>query len=319
MKNVRWVFTWVALLAGGVACGGEDFRGYTLTERGVLYVMDSDGGNQRILRDDQSVSTPSWRPDGLAMVYDFSLAKSMNMNDVMPDIFVMDLLTGTHGRVGGGEFDEHLDMDPVYSPDGLWIAYSSSRGNNGDIFLVRSDGSEEVRLTQGKERESSPTWHPGGEIIAYDSSLSGEPESNDWDIYSIRVADPEAKPEPRVMSEGRDFTPAWSHDGRRLAFASDRDGDLEIYVLDVVGEDPLRQLTDNEGVHDLFPSWSPNDDRICFHSNMDGDYDIYVMDVEDSGEGPRKLTHNPATDFWPSWSSRDEIAYVQLVEVPVEF
>ena len=83
-------------------------------------------------------------------------------------------------------------------------------------------------------------------------------------------------------NDASDVTPAWSPDGRRIAFASERDGNLEIYVMNADGSGVTR-LTYN-GANDLFPDWSPDGRRIAFHSNRDGRMDIYVMNT--AGEPP---------------------------------
>jgi Tol biopolymer transport system component/TolB-like protein len=102
----------------------------------------------------------------------------------------------------------------------------------------------------------------------------------------------------RLTDDGLSWQSAISHDGRRLAFSSRRDGDLEIYVMELdTGE--TTQLTDN-AVDDDAPSWDPDGERIAFHSVRDGNWEIYAVDV-DSGETER-LTNDPAVDAYPAWS-----------------
>ena len=85
-----------------------------------------------------------------------------------------------------------------------------------------------------------------------------------------------------------DGVPACSPDGDHIAFASDRDGDLEIFVLNIDdGEE--RQLTDNDSVEGT-PVWSPDGDRIAFASERYGlawsDTEIFVMDADGSNVDP---------------------------------
>lgn len=84
----------------------------------------------------------------------------------------------------------------------------------------------------------------------------------------------------------------------KILFQSDRDGDFEIYVMNVDGSE-LTQLTDNAAA-DEYPTWSPDGTQIAFTSNRDGNYNIYVMNAD--GGNPRRLTDNPRDDGDPMWS-----------------
>ncbi len=86
--------------------------------------------------------------------------------------------------------------------------------------------------------------------------------------------------------------------GARLAFASTRDGDYEIYLIDIDGAN-LRQLTSNNAP-DYDPAWSPDGTRLAFTSNRDGDAEIWLMYAD--GSGVRQLTTNAAKDADPAWS-----------------
>ena len=108
-----------------------------------------------------------------------------------------------------------------------------------------------------------------------------------------------------------DVSPAWSPDGQRIAFMSDRDGrvdirhspNYEIYVMDADGGNQLN-LT-NDPHDDRSPSWSPDGQRIAFESDRDAggnhhNIEIYVMDAD--GENQERLTNNLTEDQYPSWS-----------------
>jgi Tol biopolymer transport system component len=103
-------------------------------------------------------------------------------------------------------------------------------------------------------------------------------------------------------NSARDVTPVWSPDRTMLAFASARDGDLEIYVMDAVDGDTavITQLTDNTAV-DTQPAWSNNPHSIAFSSNRDGDFDIYEMDSDD-GDNVAQVTNVAGRDISPTWS-----------------
>ena len=104
--------------------------------------------------------------------------------------------------------------------------------------------------------------------------------------------------------------PAWSPDGSKIAFVSNRDGEKgEIYVMNSDGSGQTN-LT-NSPHHDMFPDWSPDGTRIVFASIQDGEPDVHVMNAD--GSNPVRLTDNPAQDGWPAWSpDGTRIAFTSL-------
>jgi Tol biopolymer transport system component len=127
-------------------------------------------------------------------------------------------------------------------------------------------------------------------------------ESNRDGNYEIYVMSVDGSGQTRLTGNAAvDVDAAWSPDGTKLAFESDRvNGETsEIYVMDADGSDQ-RRLTANPA-QDRNPKWSPFGTRIAFESNRDGDYEIYVMRAG-AGGGRIKLTANPARDSDPAWS-----------------
>ncbi|HEY8218427.1 MAG TPA: hypothetical protein VIH82_14915 [Acidimicrobiia bacterium] len=88
----------------------------------------------------------------------------------------------------------------------------------------------------------------------------------------------------------------------KIVFSSDRNGNVDIYVMDADGSDVTRLTTDP--AVDSEPSWSADGKRIAFASDRSGNGDIYVMD--DDGSDQRRLTTDPSADRGPSWSPDGE-------------
>jgi Tol biopolymer transport system component len=101
-----------------------------------------------------------------------------------------------------------------------------------------------------------------------------------------------------TTQSGYDHGPAWSPDGTKIAFWSNRDGNDEIYVMNQDGSGVVR-LTNSPGV-DLRPRWSPDGAKIVFFSGRDGNLEIYVMNAD--GTSQVRLTNDPGTDADPAWS-----------------
>lgn len=176
---------------------------------------------------------------------------------------VVDAAPLTRDKVLAGEILGDVNNDgQVVLEDALLVAmYSSNPSiampNNGSILLGDINGDGAVNETDGLL------------IMRYISNpLDGAlPVGIGQRIASGK----RASDSPRYRYE----TPAWSPDGRRIAFSSDSD----IYVMNADGSE-VRQLTDHEAV-DRTPAWSPDGSRIAFSSNRHGNFDI---DEGDSSE-----------------------------------
>ncbi len=92
-------------------------------------------------------------------------------------------------------------------------------------------------------------------------------------------------------------TPTLRANGK-IAFTSDRNGNLEIYVMNPDGSNQVRITSNN--VVDACPTWSPDGRKIAFVSNRDGNQEIYVMNAD--GSNPVNLTTHSAQEFNPAWS-----------------
>jgi TolB protein len=104
---------------------------------------------------------------------------------------------------------------------------------------------------------------------------------------------------------GQNWLPVFSPDGTRLAFTSNRDGNPELYIMNVDGSN-LRRLTNHPAI-DTTPTWSPTGTQIAFTSDRGGPPSIWVVGVD--GLGLRRLSFDNSDR--PTWSPApyNEIAY----------
>lgn len=98
---------------------------------------------------------------------------------------------------------------------------------------------------------------------------------------------------------GDDRDPAWSPDGKRIVFTSERDGNAEVYIMNKDGSNQTRLTDSPENEH--FPRWSPDGQKIAFSRTIDNANDLYVINVD--GTGLTRLTDTPkTTEDYPDWS-----------------
>jgi Tol biopolymer transport system component len=102
----------------------------------------------------------------------------------------------------------------------------------------------------------------------------------------------------RTQVDWKDGSPAWSPDGRRIAFYSERDGNAEIYVMSADGTGVTR-LT-NTKADEGYPAWSPDGRTISFDSDRDGNFDVFAMNAD--GTNVRPLTRHAARDVSATWA-----------------
>ncbi|NWG16151.1 MAG: PD40 domain-containing protein [Chloroflexi bacterium] len=222
-------------------------------------------------------------------------------------------------------------------PRGAQIAYLSSCDGSWDIYLLDAGRGASANLTRSAEQENAFLWSADGGHIGFIHYEGSQPSLHVYDLYGAsRPASPdregwvsrllEAVPvrgdwsddqsrrvyelanEIYILDENRgvqritdntyaDESPNWSPDEGLIAFASNRDGSLDIYIMDADGLN-VRRLT-SDGSRESSPVWSLDGQQIVFTSQQDRTSEIYTVNLD--GSAPRRLTVNACWDDRPAW------------------
>jgi Tol biopolymer transport system component len=213
------------------------------------YVMNVDGtGVTRLTENAGNNTGPAWSPDGTRIAFSSD-------RDGDQEIYVMNAdgtgpvrLTTSPGS----------DFSPTWSPDGTHIAFVSDRAGGadlGEIFVMNADGTNPVRLTNYPFLDADPAWSPDGSRIAFarEVVVSQSPLQLRNEIV-VMNADGSGAVALTNNSAGDDVQPAWSPDGGKIVFASNRSGgDYDLYAV-ASGGGRASALTHNS-LDETHPSW----------------------------------------------------------------
>jgi len=248
----------------------------------------------------------SHAPEAVALAYSCKL--DLGGRRTNGDVFVLGDGGGQSRRLTSGYA---WDFDPAWSPDRGRIVFSSTRSGAPNLYSMDAGGGQVRRITAAVSWESAPAWSPDGRGVVFESGrdgLSGPLGVARRHRAIFRVAAAGGSPVRLTSADGYSGDPAWSPDGARIAFVSDRDGGLDLYVMASDGSG-VRRLT--HGGADGRPSWSPDGARIAFHRSPAPDAlsqaRIHVVNAD--GSGDRVLFDG--SGYQPAWSPDGRwIAYV---------
>lgn len=181
------------------------------------------------------------------------------------------------------------ETQPEYSPSGRKIAFTrwGTRFPNGQVFVMRADGTHRQELTDTPTGNADATWSPNGRRIAFVSDRRREP-----DIYVMKADGSHVR---RIThNRAAETALAWSPTGRAIAFVREPagGGDRDIYSMRPDGSH-LTNLTNDPLDFELNPDYSPNGREIVYdgpiHPSGSVGGDLWIMTSR--GQNTRPLDH----------------------------
>jgi TolB protein len=257
-----------------------------------IYVVNADGsGLRNLTRSPDHEFAPAWSPDGRKIVFvrsrDYFMRADVELYVMNADASGQRRLTQTRGRLDGNPV---WSGGAVWSPDGRKLAFTTKRDGDWDAYVMNTDGSGQRNLTRNSARDFFGTWLPDGRI-AFFSERDGTSQlfvmnadgsglrnlTRQWGLEispvwsasggkvafvldgSLYVMNADGSRRRKLVDAWVGKAPAWSPDGRRIAFTKSlggwERGSTEIFVVNLDGSGQ-RRLTRRPG-HDRAPVWSP--------------------------------------------------------------
>jgi TolB protein len=214
--------------------------------------------------------SPALSPDGSEVAYETSDGALWRMPLTTRHATKIDLPSGRYGH-------------PAWLSDGSGLMFTSyvvhPPDEDSDFSVYNfKDGKMQLFLKQTGSQDYAAI-SPDGSKIAYMSAIttliSGMEGIVNQQLWVANLRD--GKAAPLFLTAAKDRHPAWSPDGRQLAFSSDRKGKENIWITDLEGH--AEQITDDAGSA-VTPAWSPNGKEIVYVSTASGKSELMIVNVE---------------------------------------
>ena len=200
----------------------------------------------------QIYGTPKLSPDGTRLAIEVKAGAKQ-------DIYIYDIATGRSTRLTL----KGSNISPVWTPDGrrvTFLRYMEGQ-EKWSLFWKPVDGGGNAELLYSSQYDSVPcSWSPDGNRLAF----FGKRPTTKGDVWVLSL-EGAREPECIIATEFTEWAPAFSPDGRYIAYTSDKDGKFQVYVCPYPDNDWVRLISDDFGEE---PIWSPEGDEL-FYRNGD--------------------------------------------------
>jgi serine/threonine protein kinase len=205
--------------------------------------------------------------------------------------------------------DRTIVSDAAWMPDSRDVLFASLRdGATSAWRLTAGSRAAPERLPAGADVASLAVSLRGNRLVL----SQGRTDTNIW-----RLDLQPGRTEAWIVSTARDLSPAYSPDGRRIAFVSSRSGTPEIWVADADGKNAVEMPA--TGRRGPGVAWSPDGSRLAVTANVRGQWGVFTLSMQ--GGAPERLTTGLDTSAGASWSRDGRWLYVSALtdvwKVPV--
>ncbi len=246
--------------------------GLALSQDVSIFWMDAAGKFTSLRDTPGNYSNVAISPDGKRLAMDIT-------NGGRTDVWVYKWERGTLTRL---TFAALSNSYPVWTPDGQRIVYASGeKGGVPNLWWIRADGGGDAqRLSESKSTQIPVSWSPDGKTLAFFQNNPG----TGFDVMTLPIDGNEksgwkpGEPKPFVNTPFTEVLPAFSPDGRWIAYSSSESGAFEVYVRPFPGPGGRWQISTGTGA---YPIWSKNGKEL-FYRAVDGK--IMVLNYTTSGD-----------------------------------
>ncbi len=190
------------------------------------------------------------------------------------DLWVFDVARNLGSRF---TFDPGNEENPLFSPDGIWLVFSSTRKGHDDLYRKSVTGSsDEELLLESKSDKTAGAWSSDGRFLAY----ADTGKSTRADI-SILPLEGDRKPQLFLQTPFLEYPAAFSPDGRWLVYGSDESGKFQLYVTSFPRPGRKWQVSKEEGA---YAYWSKDGKEIVYHGFSGQVWAVEVAAREESIE-----------------------------------